>query len=461
MTTVTVADCDPTNNRADAVDNCGPPDRCQRNAATQADVQPLIVCNGIPCYLFNKMDIMVHDTLVKLCADHFDANDTDIAKQQLYECDEVRKLGLRQGRRRQGPNRAKNNIEDVLFALHKCPRGLPIFAVSDLSTLPQLDINDIDFGFILSEFRAMRAEITELRSDVNDVKKKGVDRVQWPSINSNAKANDQHARQVNQLPESNAANKVPYSATSSAKSGATSGTTISVTNDPTSGATSGEKSGATSGATISETSGATSSETSGTTSGATSSTTSGATSSVTSGATCGSTSGATRSTTSGATSSVTSGATCGSTSGATRGATSGETNGSTSGATRGDTRPTIRSARADDDGYIRVARKKSLNVNTKRPVIGTRLHGNTLKVSSGRFISIFVSRLDPSVSCDALSAYIHDVHSIDANCEKLITKYNTYASFKVNVTCNDMSTFLDPDKWPQGVYLRKFFNNKK
>ena len=77
--------------------------------------------NGILCYLFNKMDIIVHDTLVKLCADHFNANDTDTAKQQLYECDEVRKLGLRQGRRRQGPNRAKNNIEDVLFALHKSP----------------------------------------------------------------------------------------------------------------------------------------------------------------------------------------------------------------------------------------------------------------------------------------------------------------------------------------------------
>ena len=66
-----------------------------------------------------------------------------------------------------------------------------------------------------------------------------------------------------------------------------------------------------------------------------------------------------------------------------------------------------------------------------------------------------------SVSCDALSAYINDVHSINANCEKLITKYNTYASFKVDVTCNDMSTFLHPDKWPQGVYLRKLFNNNK
>ena len=93
---------------------------------------------------------MVHDTLVELCADHFNANDTDTAKQLVYECDEVQKLGLRQGRRRQGPNRGKNNIEDILCALHKCTKGLPIFAVSDLSTLPQLDINDIDFGYILS-----------------------------------------------------------------------------------------------------------------------------------------------------------------------------------------------------------------------------------------------------------------------------------------------------------------------
>ena len=117
------------------------------------------------------------------------------------------------------------------------------------------------------------------------------------------------------------------------------------------------------------------------------------------------------------------------------------------GATRGDTR---RSALANDDGFTTVTRRKSSFVNMKKPVIGTRSHGNTLKVSSGRFISIFASRLDPSVSCDALSAYINDVHSINANCEQLITKYNTYASFKVDVTCNDMSTFLHPDKWPQG-----------
>ena len=466
MTTVIVADSDPSDNGADVVDNCSPPASGQCTVATQADVQPPIVCNGILCYLHNKMDIMVHDTLVKLCADHFTAIDTDTAKQHLYECEEVRKLGLRQGRRRQGPNRAKNNIEDILFALHKCPRGLPTFAVSDLSTLPQLDINDIAFGFILSEFRAMRAEMSELRSDVNDVKKKGVDKVHWPTIYSNATANDQHSRQVNRTPESNAAIGPTSGATSGATGCATSGATVGATIGPTSGATSGSTSGATvcatsvetSGATVGATSGATVGAPSGATSGETSGATVGATSGATSGATVGATSGATVGATIGATIGVTCGATSGTKRGATSGAERGARNGPTSGATRGDTR---RSARANDDGFTTVTRRKSSFVNMKKPVIGTRSHGNTLKVSSGRFISIFASRLDPSVSCDALSAYINDVHSINANCEQLITKYNTYASFKVDVTCNDMSTFLHPDKWPQGVYLRKFFNNKK
>ena len=84
-----------------------------------------------------------------------------------------------------------------------------------------------------------------------------------------------------------------------------------------------------------------------------------------------------------------------------------------------------------------------------------------------------VSDADPTNGQPALAAgnsvMVPAIRQIEAQCEKqvlsdseqLITKYNTYASFKVDVTCNDMSTFLHPDKWPQGVYLRKFFNNKK
>ena len=100
-------------------------------------------------------------------------------------------------------------------------------------------------------------------------------------------------------------------------------------------------------------------------------------------------------------------------------------------------------------------------------VIGTRKgsHGNNeLKVYGGRFLSVFISRLDPTESIDELSLYIYiyikSVHSVDAKCKKLKTKHDNYASFKIDVVCNNASKFFNPENWPAGVYLRKFFNPK-
>ena len=79
-----------------------------------------------------------------------------------------------------------------------------------------------------------------------------------------------------------------------------------------------------------------------------------------------------------------------------------------------------------------------------------------LKVYGGRSLSVFISRLDPTVSIDELSLYIKSVHNLDANCEKLKTKYDSYASFKIEVVCNNASKFFNPENWLAGVYLRKF-----
>ena len=70
-------------------------------------------------------------------------------------------------RRRNGPNKDKNNIEDVMYVLHKCPTGLPTFVVSDLASLPPLDVNNVDFAHILGEIRALRAEMATLRTEVS------------------------------------------------------------------------------------------------------------------------------------------------------------------------------------------------------------------------------------------------------------------------------------------------------
>ena len=101
------------------------------------------------------------------------------AKRFLYDCEVVMNLGLRQGRRREGHNRNKSNGEDIMLALHKSRTGLPTCVVSDLWNLPPLNVNIIDVGHTLSEFRGMRAEIPDLRNDVTTVNTRISDPVTW------------------------------------------------------------------------------------------------------------------------------------------------------------------------------------------------------------------------------------------------------------------------------------------
>ena len=109
--------------------------------ACQSD-QGKLVCDSILCFVLNKMDLIVHDTLVKLTCDYFDSNEIEASKRIIYQCDAVTSMELHPIRRGNGPNKDKNNIEDVLYVLHKCRTGLPTFVVSDLASLPPLDVNN-------------------------------------------------------------------------------------------------------------------------------------------------------------------------------------------------------------------------------------------------------------------------------------------------------------------------------
>ena len=126
-------------------------------------------------------------------------------------------------------------------------------------------------------------------------------------------------------------------------------------------------------------------------------------------------------------------------------------------ATEVDVTPDGGNSGRDEDGYTRVTRTRATKVVKNKPkvVIGTQ-GGFALKVKSGRFVSVFMSRLDPNTTPSQLEQHIMDTHSLAAKCTQLKAKYNSYASFKVEVMCDSVSNVYSPDKWPACVYLRKF-----
>ena len=114
--------------------------------------------------------------------------------------------------------------------------------------------------------------------------------------------------------------------------------------------------------------------------------------------------------------------------------------------------------RMNEDGFTLVGKKKKKTLN-KKAIIGT---GNvSVKAIAGRYLAMFVSRLCPDTSEDDMDQYIREVHGISSTCTKLKTKHTSYASFKIEVRCDNVTEFCSPEKWPACAYVRRFFSGKK
>ena len=46
----------------------------------------------------------------------------------------------------------------------------------------------------------------------------------------------------------------------------------------------------------------------------------------------------------------------------------------------------------------------------------------------------------------------------DITCEKLKTKWETYASFKISMTGISFKDSLDKQNWPEGIFVKRFYH---
>ncbi|XP_070547424.1 uncharacterized protein [Ptychodera flava] len=115
-------------------------------------------------------------------------------------------------------------------------------------------------------------------------------------------------------------------------------------------------------------------------------------------------------------------------------------------------------SRAESEDFILVQRRKR---KRKQPVIGTA--PNTAAGLQGvrprRLCTVFVSRLHPTTPSEDVERYAADKFGVSVKCTKLKTKYDTYASFMVELSDVDIRAALDPLNWPQDTLVRKYYKS--
>ena len=128
----------------------------------------MIILNSILWFMYNRMDLVKTDLLMKLVGEYYEDKDIEDAKSLLFD-----KLPSQRNVKRKGDNKKEMNLKDILQALHSLPNEKQqsdhdadclIFATANCH-FPSLEVKNIDAGTIVTDIVSLKQEVKELKEE--------------------------------------------------------------------------------------------------------------------------------------------------------------------------------------------------------------------------------------------------------------------------------------------------------
>ena len=109
-----------------------------------------VIINELLCFIGNKFDIVDNDSLVLLCTKAFQHAEIADAKAILKDvCESLDVMGNLRVAGRTGNDKEKRNLDDIIAMMHKLGNLGPTFAAADLKKLPPISFDSIDVTHLL------------------------------------------------------------------------------------------------------------------------------------------------------------------------------------------------------------------------------------------------------------------------------------------------------------------------
>ena len=353
--------------------------------------------NALLCYIVNKMDILNHDLIVKITSEFYTDSEVEIAKDLLFKL----VPGMRNIKRK-GHEKRTQNIVDMLTLLHKAnPEDIPLFGIFDLSRLPPMDLNYVDVTTMTKDIKQIRTDMKDYEAQVKQIRIENINK-DISSMKDNMNQMGNQLAEVLRLlvssePTKNKFNTMMPSDMKLPPSvhRMTPRSSRKLPRTPPL-------------------------------------------------------------------------VTCEDGPGARPKVTSLQDPAPVRDYSQALLKPPkLLQPRQvsrdeslgvkDSDGgapfkVVSYRRRQNQNmVVGKAKVKGKGLGGR------GRFVSLFVSRFEPDVETEKVKQYVNGTFDVSFECEKLKTRYNSYASFNIYGYCSDTSKFYSAENWPENILVRRFY----
>lgn len=97
---------------------------------------------------------------------------------------------------------------------------------------------------------------------------------------------------------------------------------------------------------------------------------------------------------------------------------------------------------------------------TPKPIVGTGARGN-ISVIRTKLVSVFATKFSPDLNAETLAKYLSGQMGRSVNCQRIATAGNRYGSFKVTAECNEINEMYNPEIWPEGSLVRRYYEPRK
>ncbi|KAK7915620.1 hypothetical protein WMY93_011381 [Mugilogobius chulae] len=88
--------------------------------------------------------------------------------------------------------------------------------------------------------------------------------------------------------------------------------------------------------------------------------------------------------------------------------------------------------------------------------------GSSIQAVTTKRVSLFATRFDPVLEAATLHEYLTQrLNNKSVICKKISAAHSRYSSFHVTVDCNDIAVMYDPDLWPAGAYIRRYYEARR
>jgi len=98
---------------------------------------------------------------------------------------------------------------------------------------------------------------------------------------------------------------------------------------------------------------------------------------------------------------------------------------------------------------------------TKMGIVGTGTDVSNIPVIKTKLVSVFATRFSPDLDADTLRDYLTGKLGNSVMCRKIETTRNRFSSFHVTAECNEVGEIYEPQLWPEGIYVRRYFEARR